>query len=78
MGVSVEKESVSLLWETLLEASQACNELMKCGCESQCAGHCSCIKANLPCTELCKCSGGCYDDNHKNSLFSVCFLRFQK
>ncbi|XP_068756859.1 uncharacterized protein [Montipora capricornis] len=46
-------------WTVLPEASKACNELLKCGCKKGCkSGRCKCFKANLPCTELCSCSGG--------------------
>ena len=47
------------LWSTLPEASKACQELIKCGCKSRCKGGCSCVKAGLKCTSLCKCGGKC-------------------
>ncbi|KAL9978412.1 hypothetical protein ACROYT_G015925 [Oculina patagonica] len=59
------KRSESQLWEplwtTLPEASKACQELLKCGCnpEKGCRGHCKCVKAELDCTALCKCGGEC-------------------
>ena len=46
-------------WTTLPEASKACEELIKCGCKKSCSQRCSCVKANLKCTELCFCSGQC-------------------
>ena len=49
-------------WSTLPEASEACNELIKCGCKSACRGLCKCTKANLPCTALCTCNGNCYQE----------------
>uniref|UniRef100_A0A7M5XM76 AWS domain-containing protein n=2 Tax=Clytia hemisphaerica TaxID=252671 RepID=A0A7M5XM76_9CNID len=51
-------------WTTLPEASKICKELVKCGCnnkEKGCKGRCKCKKANLKCTELCKCGGDCGD-----------------
>ena len=46
-------------WTTLLEASQSCQELLKCGCVKGCKGRCKCYKAALKCTALCKCNGIC-------------------
>ena len=39
-----------------LPAPQAVIELVKCGCRHTCSSHCSCLKNDLPCTALCKCS----------------------
>lgn len=47
------------LWMTQNEVSKECRELIKCGCKIKCTARCSCKKANLPCTELCKCGGDC-------------------
>lgn len=47
------------LWMTQREASNECRELIKWGCKKRCAGRCRCKKADLPCTELCQCGGGC-------------------
>ncbi|KAF3841481.1 hypothetical protein F7725_007343 [Dissostichus mawsoni] len=44
------------------EASKGCRELIKCKCKKRCAGNCKCSAANLPCTELCSCSGQCFQD----------------
>lgn len=46
-------------WTTLPEATQACRELLHCGCKKGCRGHCKCLKASLKCTALCKCGGLC-------------------
>eukprot|EP00745_Piridium_sociabile_P012394 TRINITY_DN190_c0_g1_i6.p1 TRINITY_DN190_c0_g1~~TRINITY_DN190_c0_g1_i6.p1 ORF type:complete len:743 (+),score=169.21 TRINITY_DN190_c0_g1_i6:247-2475(+) len=44
------------VWSNLPVASQACSELVKCGCKSAtCGGRCSCKKAQWKCTELCSC-----------------------
>jgi len=32
-------------------------DLIKCGCQTECKGQCSCHKNSLPCTPLCKCYG---------------------
>ena len=42
------------LWTCLPPASEACSELLKCGCKTGCARNCRCKKANLVCTSLCK------------------------
>jgi hypothetical protein len=47
------------LWTTLPEASKSCNELLHCGCQKGCQKNCKCSKADLKCTELCECGGGC-------------------
>jgi len=46
-------------WSTLPEAAKGCQELLKCGCKKECTKRCTCVKANLPCTQLCFCSGQC-------------------
>lgn len=40
-----------------LPAPEAVIELVKCGCKSECAGRCGCLRNGLPCTPLCKCGG---------------------
>lgn len=53
--------SLTPYWTDLPEASKACRELIKCGCKTSCIKRwCSCVKANLPCSQLCFCSGQCY------------------
>ena len=48
-------------WSALQQASDPCDELIKCGCKSEnsCRGRCKCVKAALSCTALCKCGGQC-------------------
>ena len=48
-------------WTSREEASLAIRELIKCGCnpEKGCRGRCKCLKAELRCSELCKCNGDC-------------------
>ena len=48
-------------WTTLPEATQACRELIRCGCKKECRGRCKCQKAALQCTALCNCGGYCND-----------------
>ena len=48
-------------WTTLPEATQACRELIRCGCKKGCRGRCKCQKAALECTALCSCGGLCGD-----------------
>lgn len=42
------------LWTTIPQASQSCQELLKCGCKSEkgCTGWCKCVRAELPCTHV--------------------------
>ena len=46
----------SITWTTLPEASEACSELLQCGCKNGCRGRCKWQKAALQCTALCQCS----------------------
>ena len=46
-------------WTALPEASQACRELLKCGCKKGCRKQCKCVMAVLQCTALCLCGGLC-------------------
>lgn len=50
-----------VFWTTLPEATQACRELIRCGCKKECRGRCKCQKAALQCTALCNCGGHCND-----------------
>ena len=47
-------------WTVMPEASKGCRELIKCMCKKQCSGNYKLYTANLPCTELCLCSGQCF------------------
>ena len=47
------------LWSDLPDTSEACRELIKCGCKKKCRGRYKCRKNELSCTELCACSGQC-------------------
>lgn len=47
-------------WTALPEASKSCKELIKCNCKKSCRPPCKCSSASLPCTELCNCSGTCF------------------
>ena len=53
-------------WTVMPEASKECRELIKCMCKKRCAGNCKCFAANLPCTELCFCSGQCFQEEQSN------------
>ena len=48
-------------WTTLPEATEACRELLNCGCNKRYSkGWCKCAKAPFQCTPvLCHCSGSC-------------------
>lgn len=47
------------LWTLLPEAAISCSELLRCGCQKGCRGHCKCVRAQLKCTSLCRCNGNC-------------------
>ena len=51
-------------WSDIPEAAIAIRELIKCGCnpEKGCKGKCKCLRAELQCTQLCKCNGECERD----------------
>jgi len=51
----------NITWTTLPEASEACRELLRCGCKNGCRARCKCHKASLQCTALCQCGGQCPD-----------------
>lgn len=46
------------VWMTVPEVSHVCQELIKCSCRKSCSLMCTCVKNNLTCTDLCKCT--CY------------------
>lgn len=48
-----------IYWTTLPEATEACRQLLRCGCKKECRGQCKCAKAALQCTALCHCGGEC-------------------
>jgi hypothetical protein len=48
-----------IYWTTLPEATEACRQLLRCGCKKGCRGQCKCVKAALQCTALCHCGGEC-------------------
>ena len=50
-----------VVWTTLPEATQACRELIRCGCKTECRGRCKCRRAALQCIGLCNCGGHCND-----------------
>ncbi|CAB3991474.1 tRNA-dihydrouridine(47) synthase [NAD(P)(+)]-like isoform X2, partial [Paramuricea clavata] len=55
-----EDGKVSPNWITVPDASNACQELIKCGCKQKCSTRCKCKTFRLECTELCnykKCIG---------------------
>ena len=60
-GWILNEDGFSPRWMTIPEATEACRELIKCGCKKRCQGRCKCKKANLLCTELCSCSGDCVE-----------------
>ena len=53
------KEDGNPYWTDLPEASRGVRMLLKCGCQKGCKKQCTCVRATLLCTELCKCKGKC-------------------
>lgn len=43
-------------WTDLGEASISCRQLLKCSCKKKCTGRCTCMKNDLQCTSMCKCT----------------------
>ena len=56
-GWKLSEDYKYFVWITVLVASKACTELVKCSCKSsrRCRGRCAC-KAQWKCTELCSCN----------------------
>ena len=50
-------------WTTLKDASKLCSILLHCGCETSCTRNCKCSRAVVHCTGLCKCEGGCMNND---------------
>ena len=50
-------------WTTLGDSSNACSILLQCGCLKSCRGKCKCSRAGVHCTVLCKCEGGCVNND---------------
>ncbi len=50
-------------WTELPDASHGCSLLLHCGCTVACTGNCKCSKAGLHCSSLCKCEGGCTNND---------------
>ena len=51
------------VWTTLPDASKACALLLHCACTKGCRQNCKCCRADLHCTTLCKCKGGCLNNS---------------
>ena len=48
-------ESWKTLWISIPQVSKSCKELIHCSCKKGNCSNFSCRKANLPCSEVCKC-----------------------
>ena len=64
-----ENQALSPCWTILPEAASACLELIKCRCKVGYTGRCSCVKANLQCTDLCLCMGQCLREWKKTEKY---------
>ena len=58
-GMEIKRKGNKPIWTTLAEVSQACKELIKCNCRTNCMKRCRCKSQSLKFTKLCGCSGGC-------------------
>ena len=58
MGWICTSDDYKPLWTKMPEASKVIRQLVKCKCNPAkgCTGRCTCIKADLPCTELGTCN----------------------
>ena len=54
-GWSKVADSWVPVWIRIPEISRSCRELLKCTCKGDCS-NCTCGKADLDCSPLCKCS----------------------
>ena len=50
-------------WTELPAASQGCALLLHCGCVVACCGNCKCHRAGINRSILCKCKGGCTNND---------------
>lgn len=48
-------EGWKVRWTTLQPIAKCCEQLTKCGCNTECHGKCKCYKFGLSCTALCRC-----------------------
>ncbi|MES9882214.1 MAG: hypothetical protein ABW185_15180 [Sedimenticola sp.] len=53
-------------WTDLADASKACSVLLRCGCIKACQGNCKCHRAHIRCSPVCKCEGGCCNNDDNN------------
>ena len=60
-GWQQQGDSWRTLWTALPQIAESCQQLTKCGCQTECRGRCKCYKFTLPCTELCSCK--CEDEH---------------
>ena len=56
-------------WTDLEDVSKGCSLLLNCGCVVACKGNCKCHRAGLRCTTLCKCEGGCTNNDEEWNYF---------
>lgn len=50
-------------WTVLPDVTEACVLLVSCGCKVACRGNCKCSRAGLRCSKVCKCQGGCTNND---------------
>nr|XP_047127620.1 uncharacterized protein LOC124808522 [Hydra vulgaris] len=60
-GWKKTNNAMTPLWMTLPEAPKSCIELIKCRCKKSCGTQCKCKRSGLSCTDLCECSGLCFE-----------------
>ena len=50
-------------WTHLDDVSTASRILLRCGCKKACKGNCKCSKADIRCSYMCTCEGGCENND---------------
>ena len=58
-GWTLESSLWRPYWTALPDVMSSCQELVRCGFKKGCRRQCSCVKASLCCTALCKCPDEC-------------------
>ena len=61
----------SINWTTLPEASEACRELLRCGCKNGCRGRCKYQKAALPWLYVSAVDSALRDTVHREQFTTV-------
>ena len=75
-GWQISNDGLAIIWMTIPPAPDSVLEFIHCNCNTGCGTKrsCSCVKAGLDCTELCKCSSDCdscfNSSSHNQDVFT--------